>query len=1199
MKKNITLSLIKTLMTYLGIICLSFFTINSLNAQTTEGNKCGTDEQMQNLYDENPNSLNESIALRQSIASESTDFGMPPPYVIPVVFHVFGTEYNNGTTVNLSIIQDALDKTNEDFKGLNADYVGIDAPFDAIKQPLDITFKLAQLDPNGNPTTGVIFYDEASGMGNYGNPKVPQVAWDNYKYCNIYITRDLYGNGAFNESGVAWYPDTYMSDNNLARITYNGSYLGSNTDENFRSVLTHEFGHWLDLPHTFANNICSSNPADGDGVADTPSLANNSSGANCSVIQNCLNEEINNENFMDYDCYKMFTQGQVARMVNALDNSPARNTLWTSANLTCTGLDTDLGTRIIASSNTYGERYENDGIIESTIDLTCSGCTFSASSGDLALNTDYTVANLPNGLTSRITLTSNTTAQIHLDGTATAHELADSITNLNFTFLDPMVTGGVAQLYNSGLSQLSIDFLDVYTEYCDVTIGYAVYTHITEVNFNGTANASGYDGITNYTQGLAFPARQGDTYPISITTNKGNGGAAENERIQVWADWNKNFIYEDSELVMSHPYNSSAADVDGNYTHASNITIPVDTDLGTTSFRVMAHYVQGTDGDTPCTYIDSGETEDYGLLIYDENATFEMEFSSNRTVVNFSEPVNFLDLTITDSGDSVTSWLWTFENGVPNTSTDQNPTNILFPDAGTYDVTLNVITNNGTNETITKVDYITSELNYCDSSPNFGSYFNVNHVNFETIDHSPGLSNSYDYFDTVFTSASTGETYPITITTEKGNGGAGDTNRVRVWVDWNYDSVFSEDELIISENVTFDDYDAGGEYSFTSNITVPYNASVGNKVGLRIIGHYLDGTGGETSCGQYDSGNTADYGLNITAGAPGIVANATTSSNSFPVTDTVNFQDASSSSDTLTSWVWSFPGGTPSTHIGQVPPAISYENPGVYNYSLTVEDSENRTDTYNGTIEAIYQLCDVTQSFATYGHITNVTLDNIDNTTGYDGTTSYFDTYSPTAELNEVVPFSVTLNTGNSGNSDDIRLRMWIDWNYNSAFEPSELVHTETINVATVGGANVNHVIPASFTVPNDAHLDDKIAIRTLVHYVDSSSAGDMACGELDSGEVEDYGITISNSLSTEDPTTTPFSIYPNPTKGDLYIQSVLNDEVNIELYNMLGQVILSEKMQPSNGNLHISLRNFQNGIYILSINQGKTSSTVKIIVNK
>ncbi|MCS2956465.1 hypothetical protein NXX53_03190 [Bacteroides salyersiae] len=45
---------------------------------------------------------------------------------------------------------------------MTADYdqTGASSRFENIKKPLNIDFRLAKIDPEGNPTKGVIFYDE-------------------------------------------------------------------------------------------------------------------------------------------------------------------------------------------------------------------------------------------------------------------------------------------------------------------------------------------------------------------------------------------------------------------------------------------------------------------------------------------------------------------------------------------------------------------------------------------------------------------------------------------------------------------------------------------------------------------------------------------------------------------------------------------------------------------------------------------------------------------------------------------------------------------------------------------------------------------------------------------------------------------------------------------------------------------------------
>ena len=60
-------------------------------------------------------------------------------------------------------------------------------------------------------------------------------------------------------------------------------------------------------------------------------------------------------------------------------------------------------------------------------------------------------------------------------------------------------------------------------------------------------------------------------------------------------------------------------------------------------------------------------------------------FSSDVTEVCPEGVVNFSDMS---SGD-VTSWLWTFEGGDPETSTEQNPI-VIYNTPGNWDVSLNV-----------------------------------------------------------------------------------------------------------------------------------------------------------------------------------------------------------------------------------------------------------------------------------------------------------------------------------------------------------------------------------------------------------------------------------------------------------------------------------------------------------------------------
>lgn len=347
-------------MKHITFLLIVMLTLNSFSQEIG----CGSSKEMQLLFDNNQEMKLESIELEEFTrnyilqAQKSNTTGC---YVIPVVFHVYGTT-QSGKPVTSTIIQTALSRLNTDFHGLNSDFNSVHQLFQSSKSSMpDITFALAQLDPNGNTTTGIVFHPVAAGYGNGSgyDSQIAADAWDNYKYMNIYIQNDLYNDAVYTNSGVAYYPSVSMSNNKTARIVYNGAYLANNTSMEFSSVLTHEYGHWLNLLHTF-NGGCT-NP--NDNVADTPPCDYSALNYTCHASStdtyplNCFTVTVNAENYMDYSgaygCYKMFSIGQVARMYAALQHA-SRITLWQTSNLVATGL-----ANLCPSTGVLTTSYEN------------------------------------------------------------------------------------------------------------------------------------------------------------------------------------------------------------------------------------------------------------------------------------------------------------------------------------------------------------------------------------------------------------------------------------------------------------------------------------------------------------------------------------------------------------------------------------------------------------------------------------------------------------------------------------------------------------------------------------------------------------------------------------------------------------------------------------------------------------------------
>lgn len=269
-------------------------------------------------------------------------------YEIPVVFHVV---YNtNAQNISINLINSQMDELNNAFRRRNADSTRIRSVFKSLYGDIRIQFKLATVDPNGNPTTGITRTSTlkttfGTSMGSYVEDMKSTVnggkdAWNPRKYLNIWICNMQYPNIGAIVYGFATPPDgspnwenfpnaTKDTFDNETGVVLHYEIVGRNNplaSARYKEGKTaiHEVGHYLGLRHVWGDggfNGCSVD----DGIEDTPNARVASS--NCNGQNTCTDASNDKpdqtENYMDYaldGCAAMFTNGQAYMMRYVLQN---------------------------------------------------------------------------------------------------------------------------------------------------------------------------------------------------------------------------------------------------------------------------------------------------------------------------------------------------------------------------------------------------------------------------------------------------------------------------------------------------------------------------------------------------------------------------------------------------------------------------------------------------------------------------------------------------------------------------------------------------------------------------------------------------------------------------------------------------------------------------------------------------------------
>jgi PKD repeat protein len=361
-------------------------------------------------------------------------------------------------------------------------------------------------------------------------------------------------------------------------------------------------------------------------------------------------------------------------------------------------------------------------------------------------------------------------------------------------------------------------------------------------------------------------------------------------------------------------------------------------------------------------------------------ADITANFTGSPTTINVGNTVTFTD----NTNCNPTSWNWSFPGGTPATSTSQNPV-VTYNTVGVYSVTL-VATNASGSDTETKTNYITVSvvpISYCTSMGTTYTNEWIARVAFNTFINPSGAA-GYSDFTGMNVSMTPGGSVSVTLT--PGFAGATYREYFRVWIDYNKDGDFLDaNETVFAP--------AGSKVAVSGTFTVP--AGLTGSTRMRVSMKY---GAAPSSCETFAYGEVEDYTVVFPTPQPP-VANFTATPTTLIMGQSVQFTDQSTNSPT--SWAWTFTGGTPASAASQNP-SVTYNTPGTYNVTLVAANSAGSDSEIKTAYITVLSVPSCTTPVAPLNGAsgvsitTNLQWNAVSDATGY---TLYFGTNNPPTNI--------------------------------------------------------------------------------------------------------------------------------------------------------------------------------------------------------
>ncbi len=364
------------------------------------------------------------------------------------------------------------------------------------------------------------------------------------------------------------------------------------------------------------------------------------------------------------------------------------------------------------------------------------------------------------------------------------------------------------------------------------------------------------------------------------------------------------------------------------------------------------------------------------------------------------------------------------------------------------------------------------------------------------------------------------------------------------------------------------------------------------------------------------------------------VAAFTANTTAIAVGGSVNFTDNSTNSPS--SWSWTFAGGTPSTSSAQSPNGITYAAAGTYDVTLTATNGTgSNTLTKTGYIVVTGSGgggCDTITNFDLVAHTPSIL-----GSAGWGyvaGHNDYLDIgkadkYTIVGSNQEITGTYISFGVGSSsGTGQTATVTVWD--NNGTGGLPNSILGTAVISYDSIA-AYAASLTPMWIDFSPNIAVSGDVYVGISFGYTPGDTLAIIHCadGEITTGTAYEHWSNLSWHAYSEAPpvswgvnvahlilpvvcTSTgveekgelsTIAIYPNPTRGELNIliaEQKSRGDISFKVMNTVGAVVYTETMNSnSTGKYQLQLASLSQGFYFLEISTSEGRRIQKFQLSK